>query len=281
MPNEMNQPPPAKTFSQGIRWLAQSLALMRMQPARLLLIAVFMQVILGLTQLPLIGMLIIVSVPALSAGVLEALDVTSRGRPPGLNLLFRPLTSGTHTGRLFLLGLLVFAVGILSISLMLSGNEQLLDPEMVSRIEQGDMNAITELDQDSLGKMVMAFLVGISISGTLSYFTIPLIWFDNRRLGPALIEGIKALVVHWRPFLMLALGLFVICIPVILVTGVLVRLAGSGGVLSVVVMGCVMILLLAFQMLLFATEYCAFRDIFGIGERGEPPPPEAEDQLVA
>ena len=37
-------------FSQGLAWLLQSLSLMRLQAGRLLLIAVIMQVILGLTQ---------------------------------------------------------------------------------------------------------------------------------------------------------------------------------------------------------------------------------------
>ena len=271
----------AFSFSRGLAWLVQSLALLRMQPGRLLLIAVLMQVILGLTQLPLIGMLIILAVPGFSAGVLEALDVTSRGGHPGINLLVKPLTSGTRSGRLFLLGLLVFIIGILTISLMLSGSEAVLDPDMVSRIEQGDINALTELDQESLGKMVLAFLLGIAVSGTLSYFTVPLIWFGDRRLGQALTEGIKALVVHWKPFLGLALGLLLTSIPVIVLTTLLFGMAGSGGLISGIVMPLMMILFLAFQMLLFASQYCAFRDIFGIGERSGPPAEEDDSQLVA
>ncbi len=112
MPNDKSDGSRSIPASRGIAWLVQSLSLLRMQPGRLLLIAVFMQVILGLTQLPLIGMLIIISVPALSAGVLEAFDVAGRGGRPVLGLLFKPLTSGTHSGRLFLMGLLVFLVGI-------------------------------------------------------------------------------------------------------------------------------------------------------------------------
>jgi len=271
----------SSSFSRGLAWLVQSLVLLRMQSGRLLLIAVIMQVILGLTQLPLIGMLIILAVPGLSAGVLEAFDVTSRGGRPGINLLVKPLTSGTHSGRLFLLGLLVFVIGIFTISLMLSGSEVLLDPDMVSRIEQGDIDALTELDQGSLGKMIMAFLLGIAVSGTLSYFTIPLIWFGDRRLGQALAEGIKALVIHWKPFLTLALGLLLISVPVIVLTSLLLGMAASGGLIAGIVMACMMILLLAFQMLLFASQYCAFRDIFGIGERSGPPAEEDDNQLVA
>lgn len=276
-----NDTPPAMPFSHGLAWLLQSLALMRLQAGRLLLIAVIMQVILGLTQVPLIGFLIVISVPGLSAGVLEAFDVTRRGGHPGPNLLFRPLLSGEYTGRLVLMGALVFAIGVLSISLVLSGSEGVLDPELMSRIEQGDVDAITQLDQQSIGKMAMAFLVGISISGTLSYFTIPLIWFRGRKLGAALVEGIRALVINWKPFLMLALGLFATLIPVAIVIGFFFGLAGGGGLLSVILMGGIMILLLAFQMLLFGTQYCAFRDIFGIDGPSEDQPPGDESQLVA
>lgn len=271
----------ALPFSRGIAWLVQSLALFRMQAGRLILIAVFMQVILGLTQVPVIGLLIILSVPALSAGVLEAFNVTRRGGIPMLSLLFRPLTSGAHSGRLFLMGALVFAVGVLSISLLLSGNEVLTDPDLMSRIEQGDIDAITQLDQEAVGKMILAFLVGISISGTLSYFTIPLMWFGDRKLAKALPEGLKAMIVNWKPFVMLALGLVIVFVPVVVVSGLLFGLASGKGALSVIALAVMMILILAFQMVLFGTQYCAYRDIFGMGEQSVESEPEDDSQLLA
>ena len=57
---------------QGIAWLAQGVALIRAQPARLLFLAVLLQLILGLTRVPLLGLFVILAVPALSAGVLQA-----------------------------------------------------------------------------------------------------------------------------------------------------------------------------------------------------------------
>lgn len=273
--------PRSRPFSSGLAWLTQSLVLMRMQSGRLLLIAVFMQVILGLTQLPLIGLLVVLSVPGLSAGILEAFDVTRRGGFPGLNLLFKPLMSGTHTARLFLMGLMVFVVGVASISLLLSGNEELVSPELLSRIEQGDIEAVSQLDPEALKSMISAFLVGLAISGTLSYFTIPLIWFRNRKLGTALAEGLRALVMNWKPFLALMLGLLVLLIPVAFVTGILLGLSATGGVVSMLVMGVIMILLLAYQMLIFGTQYCAFRDIFGVEEPSTPQPRDDDTQLVA
>jgi len=266
----------------GFTWLAQSLFLVRRQAGRLLLLALLMQLVLGLTQLPLVGLLIILSVPALNAGLLEALHVTARGGRPELRLLFRPLASGVHVGRLFAMGALVFAVGVLSISVMLAGSEELFDPALLERIERGDLDAMASINQESLGRMALAFLVGISISGTLSYFAIPLIWFHDRKLGAALGTGLRALLVNWKPFLALSVGLLLLFVPVAAVSGVLFSLAAGGGLMTTVVLGLIMVLLLLFQLMVFGTQYCAFRDIFGLPAEAAPPPEAGGDgQLVA
>lgn len=275
------QEPRRVPAAHGFVWLAQSLALLRRQTGRLLLLALLMQLILGLTQLPLVGLLIILSVPALSAGLLEAFNVTAQGRRPDMRLLFTPLASGAHLGRLFAMGALVFAVGVLSISVLLSGSEELLDPALLQRIEQGDLDAMASINQESLGRMAMAFLVGISISGTLSYFTIPLIWFGDRKLGAALGTGLRALVVNWKPFLALGAGLLLLFLPVALVSGALFSLVAGGGLLAAVLMGLIMVLLLLFQLMLFGTQYCAFRDIFGVPAAAAPAPAGDDGQLVA
>jgi hypothetical protein len=265
----------------GIAWIVQSLALLRAQPARLFLIAMLLQLILGLAQLPLVGLLIIISVPALSAGLLQAFQVAAEGRNPSPFLLFQPLLSGSRSGRMLAMGALMFAVGLLTVSLVLSGSEAMLDPELLSRIEQGDVDALVALDPSALQSMALAFLIGIAVSGTLSYMTIPLIWFHDRKLAAALVEGLKALVVNWKPFLLLGFGLAAMLIPVSLAAGALFILAGSAGALSFVVMGLVMILLLAFQLMIFGTQFCAFREIFGIetGQAGSEKPDDG--QLVA
>ncbi|MEE8339370.1 MAG: BPSS1780 family membrane protein [Xanthomonadales bacterium] len=265
----------------GIAWLVQSMALLRAQPGRLLFIAVLLQIIMGLTQVPLVGFLLILSVPALSAGVLQAFRITAEGGRPVPAMLFSPLFSGSHTGRLLSLGALMFAVGILTASLFLSGNELVFDADVLARIEQGDIEALSALDQDTLSRLVIAFVIGISVSGTLSYMTIPLIWFHDRKLGTALADGLRALFVNWKPFLMLGLGMAALLVPVVLLAGILASLAGSAGFLSVILMGLVMILLLAFQLILFATQYCAFCDIFDLESQSIPPAGTDDSQLVA
>jgi hypothetical protein len=178
------------------------------------------------------------------------------------------------------MGALVFVIGVLCISLMLSGSEQLMDPALLERIEQGDIEAMASLNQESLGRMVLAFMLGVGISGTLSYFTVPLIWFRDRKLGAALGTGLRALVVNWQPFLVLGLGLFLLFVPLAVMSGVLFTFVGAGGLISTLVMGGVMLLLLLFQMMLFGTQFCAFQDIFGLPD--EPEAPAGDDgQLVA
>ena len=85
--------------SSGFAWVVQSLELLRAQASRLLFIALLMQIILGLVQVPLLGILIVLSIPGLSAGILEAFHVTARGGRPPMHLLFLPLASGDRRGR--------------------------------------------------------------------------------------------------------------------------------------------------------------------------------------
>jgi hypothetical protein len=282
----MNAPPTVElhrvSASYGLAWLVQSLSLLRLQAGRLLLIALLMQFVLGLTQLPLIGLLVALAVPGLSAGLLQSFHVAAAGGQPELRTLFTPLATRVLNLRLLALGGLVFLVGVVSMSLLLSGNEELMDPRLLEQVEQGNLDAIASLNQEALGQMALAFLLGVSISGTLSYFAIPLIWFRQLGLGAALWVGLRALLVNWKAFLLLGLGLFLLFLPVAFVAGLLFGIVTAGGLMAVLVMGLIMILLLAFQLMLFGTQYCAFRDIFGVGP-GEAGQDQGQDegQLVA
>lgn len=269
--------------SRGKAWLLQSLTLLKAQTGRLLFVAVVMQVILGLSQVPFLGLLVIISVPALGAGLLEAYHVTAQGGMPSVALLFKPLSVAECRSRLLGMGALVFLIAVLTISILLPASGSMPDEALMLRLQQGDVEALSELDPDFLSDLMMAFLVSIGISGTLSYLSIPLVWFHRRKLWPALGEGMRALLVHWKPFLVMGAGIMLLFVPVALLTSVLLHLAAAGGVLAMIATGLMMILLLLFQLVLFGTQYCAARDIFGPGreEKPEGPAADAEDQLVA
>lgn len=264
-------------------WLMQSLALMRAQPARLLFLAVLLQLLLGLTRIPLLGLVVVIAVPALTAGMLQAFGRVAAGLPAGSGALFAPIASGGRTGRLFAMGAVLFAVGILSVSLVLSGSTDLLDAETLARLEQGDMEAVAMLDPNLIMRFAIAIAVGVSVSGTLSFLAIPLVWFGDAKLGSAFLNGLQGLLMNWKPYSVLALAMTAILIPIALAIAVLFQAAGSAGSLAFVLLGVIMLLALGFQLVLFGTQYCSYRDIYGITPaRPEPEEPESDDsQLVA
>jgi hypothetical protein len=266
--------------SSGTGWLIQALSLLRDQAGRLLLIAVLMQLILGLVQLPLLGILVILAVPGLSAGILEAFHRARIGAAPAVSLLFRPLASD-RLGRFVGMGGLVILVSVVCVSFVMGSTTE-IDEALLVRLQQGDMAALEEIDPTFVTRLFAAFAISVAISGTLTFFSIPLVWFGNRKLGTALGEGLKALLVNWKPMLVLGLALMVVFLPVSLLTALLMQVALMEGFAGTIGMGLVMMLLLLFQLLLFGTQYCAFAEIFRL-ETGpqNAEPPSSDDQLVA
>jgi hypothetical protein len=96
---------------------------------------------------------------------------------------------------------------------MLSGSQDLLSAELLARIEQGEVDAISELDPAVLMQFAYAVAVGVGISGTLSYLAIPLLWFRNEKLVASIVNGCKVMALNWRAFSMLALVLVLLLIP--------------------------------------------------------------------
>lgn len=266
--------------SRGKAWLVQSLGLLRLQAGRLLFIAVLMQILLGLVQVPLLGIFVILAIPALSAGILEAFNQAQRGNAPGVHLLFAALASGKHRGRFFLMGALIVAVSIVCVSFVLGSTTE-IDEALMLRLQQGDLAALEELDPTFMTRLFFSFLISMAIGGTMTFFSIPLVWFRDRKLGRALGEGLKALMANWKPMLVLGLALLVVFLPFSLLMMLFVQLTVFGGLAGMLGMGLVMMLLLLFQLLLFGTQYCSFREIFGLETETAPEPPQDEGQLLA
>ena len=130
-------------------------------------------------------------------------------------------------------------------------------------------------------RMFAAFLFSVAISGTMTFFSIPLVWFRDQKLGAALGTGMRALISAWKPMLLLGLGLFAVFLPFGLLMMLFMQLTLFGGLVGMLGLGLVMMLLLLFQLLLFGTQYCSFRDIFGLESRAAEEPPENDGQLVA
>jgi len=145
------------------------------------------------------------------------------------------------------------------------------------------MDAVAALDPAIISRALLAVAMGVSVSGTLSFLSIPLLWFSEQKLGAALISGLRAMFLNWRPFTMLALGLMVLLIPVALAVAILFQLAGTSPGLSFLLLGLIMLIALVFQLAVYGTQFCSFRDIYGLADdrSGSNPDTTGDNQLLA
>jgi hypothetical protein len=266
--------------TRGLAWVSGSWGLVKKQPFRLLLISLFFQFILSFSQTGALGLVVILCLPVLSAGLLHAFFLVEHGGKPMVAVLFMPFTSKGKIGALLLLGGFAMALTLLVISIALAGQMLEIDPDIIGRIEQGDLDALQLIDPQVMENAVLAMALGAAISGTITFFAVPLIWFRTSSMGSALRAGLKALGSNWKPLLVIALFLGVLAVPIILLFGSFYLSALSEGTGSALLAFLLLLIGPMFQLLLFGTQYLAFRDIFGLDEAAFPVH-KKNDQLVA
>jgi hypothetical protein len=272
---------------RGLAWLNVSLVLLRRQPLRLLILGLVLQFLAGLTQVGVLGILFVLLVPALTAGMLQAMHEVEAGKRPSLAVLFVAFAHTDRLMRLVLLGALVLAVTVVAVMVVMSGVVARLDPATLALLEQGDVQALLEMDPRiqeafaaSATPLLIALLAGLVLSATLSYFAIPLIWFKRLPLGKAVVLGLLGMLRNWKAFLVLGLLLSVLALPAVLLSGLVLGLNATGTGGSPVLTMVMLTVAVLYQLLIFASQYVAFRDVFAL----EPPPaqrPPEEGQLVA
>lgn len=266
--------------ARGLAWLSGSWGLFKKQPLRLLLISFFFQFILSFSQTGALGLVVILCLPVMSAGLLHAFFLVEHGGKPMLAILFMPFTSKDSIGALMLLGAVSMLLALAVVSVVVAGQVLQIDPDLIARIEQGDLEALQMIDPRVVESAVLAMALGAVISGTITYFAVPLIWFRKRAMGNALIAGLKALASNWRPLLVIGLLLGLLAVPIGLMFGYFYVSALSTGKGSSLIALLLLLVGPLFQLLLFGTQYLAFRDIFGLDEVILPVEKKG-DQLVA
>lgn len=280
MSDQVPQPIRKVPAARGLAWVSGSWGLVKRQPLRLLLISLFFQFLLSFSQMGPLGMVVILCLPVLSAGLLQAFFLVEQGEKPMLAVLFLPFTVKGRIGPLLLLGGIAMAIALLIVTFTLAGQMLDIDPDIIVRIEQGDLDALQLIDPQVLQSAVLAMAIGAAISGSVTYFSAPLIWFRGHKVGSALIMGIKALVRNWKPLLVIGLFLGLLAVPIVLLFGSFYLSALNEGAASTVLGFLLLMIGPMFQLLLFGTQYLAFRDIFGFDE-AVISASRPDDQLVA
>lgn len=267
--------------ARGLAWFSGSIALLKAQPARLLLIGLALQFLMGFSQFGALGFLLLLALPALTAGVLQALSLVEHGYRPPFTTLFSAFPDAGRVLRLFILGAVSGIAAMLAAGALMSGALESMGPEALARLEQGDIQALAGVDPGQVRRLALGLVAGLFVSGAIAWFGIPLVWFTGRPVGRAIVEGIAGLVRNWQPLLVLGLLLGIVAVPVAL-AAVATMAAAYGAGRAVSLLTLVMLLLMVlYQMLLFGAQYCSFRDIFADAWPGADRPADGEDQLVA
>jgi hypothetical protein len=267
--------------ARGLAWVTGSWELVKRQPIRLLLISLFLQFFLSFSQAGPFGLLVILCLPILTAGMLHAFYTVERGGKPTLAVLFAPFTKTKVLSTMLLLGATVMILGFLGITLIMSGQVMSIDPDVLSRLEQGDLDALQYIDPQIMENAIFAMVIGAAISGTVTYFAVPLIFFREQPMGSAILLGLRALAQNWKPLLVIAVVLGLLAVPIGLLFGSFYLSALSGGAASPVLAFLILLLGPMFQLLLFGTQYLAFRDIFSMNAGTADDGGTKDDQLLA
>ena len=265
---------------RGMDWLTYSLQLLGRDIPRLLLLGLLLQLLAGLTQVGALAILFVLAVPALSAGMLQALHGVDSGLRPSPVVLFVAFTRPDRLLRLVLLGALMLAGAMAAVMMVVSGALTGLDPETISRLEQGDVEALLLMDPGLLERLMLALVFGLLVSGTISFFAAPLIWFKNMPLGRSIWLGLAGMMRNWKPLLVLGLFLGVLAVPAALLSAIVLGLNATGQGGSPLMTIVMLFVAVVYQLLLFASQYVAFRDIFRLG-RPQAGTRSESDQLVA
>jgi hypothetical protein len=265
--------PPAR---QGIEWLRQGLVLLAAQPLRLLALGLILQLLAGFSQVGVLGFLFLLMAPAFGAGMLQAMAQARAGGRPSLASLFVAFTVPAALGRMLLLGGLGLVCAIVIVALVVSGSLSGLDPALLQRLEAGDVTAVESIDPAILQGALLGLGAGMLIGGSLAYYAVPLVWVRDQTAGRAIVQGLAGMLRAWRPLLVMSLLLALLSLPAALLLSTML-LGGMQG--STVLTTVMMLVMVAFQLLLFSTQYVSFVDIFGGPAANETAAPS--DQLVA
>jgi hypothetical protein len=268
--------------ARGVAWLSEAAGLIRRQPARLMLLGLVLQFLMGFSQVGILALVLILTIPAFTAGMMAAMRLAEHGSRPPLAALFAAFMSGGKLGRLVALGAIMLAGGMLAVMLVLSGSLAALDPGVLARLESGDVSVLEAIDPGLRQRLMLSMLAGLLVSASVSYFAVPLIWFGDQPLGRAIALGLLGMLRNWRPFFVLGLLIAALGLPVALLTAIVFSAAAAGSPASSVLSVLMLLIVVVFQLILFGTQYCAFRDVFGVVRPREAEDrPEPGDQLVA
>ena len=259
-------------FGDGIGWLSRGADLMTQGGRALIGVATLLLLVSLMQWLPVIGVFLLILIsPLLTAGLITVFRVVEERGVPTPMMLFAGWRDPSTRMRLLLLGLW-FLLGMIaafaSLALWLAPQ---MDMELLNQVMQNPDALASNPDQllmlfegvNIFGGLVIMLVIFAIVLGGL-YFAVPLVLFWQWPVFSALIWSLRAMLVNWLAFLGFGLVMIAVFLAAgfmfALIAGILgLALGALGELISQVVM---LVVSLFVQLLLAATQWVAFRQIF-------------------
>ena len=251
----------------GLRWIAESFAILRMAPFwQLLFSLVFVVALTIVMSVPLIGFALVwLLIPALLVGPHAIARAAARRHVPGVELLLAGFRSNfaaqLRLGAVYLGGMLVVVAATI--------------PADDGRFAQAILG-ITRLGLDELrapalqNAMLIGALVQTVVLGLLWYAPLLVAW-QGIAAGKAVFFSVAATFINWRPFVAYGGGMLLLFALVLMLA-----LAGSsllGGPGAVQANSAMFAVIWSMLPVWFAGSYLGYRDVFEAGtDEGREPP---------
>lgn len=270
-------------FKRGLRWLPAGAELLFSNPAPLAGVAALWLLVSLIAIIPLVGQgLLAVLTPLLTAGVLKACADIAAGRRPVPTTLFAAWSDPQKRGALLLVGLWGILGSVIAISILAVWLGAQLEPEQLEAAMASPETLAAVLADTAIGGGLILAALTMALVMASMYFAIPLIMFGRAPVMASLLTSIRAVLHNFTAFLGLGIAvvLFVVALGLIMLVlaSVLGIALGQFGAMLIQVLFLLMTMFI--QMVMAATQYVAFRDVFGMPGDGEGDQKE-DDQLLA
>lgn len=273
-------------FGRGLRWLPAGAELLFSSPGAMAGVAALWLMVSLIAVVPIIGQgLLAVLTPLLTAGVLKACADASAGKRPAPTTLFSAWRDPQRRAGLLLVGLWGILGSVIAVSILALWLGAQLEPEQLeAAMSSPETLAGTLADTSIGGGLILAALVMTVVMASM-YFAIPLVMFARAPVMSSLMTSIRAVLSNFTAFLGLGIAVLLFVLALGVIMGVLVSvfnlaLGGAGAMLSQVLF---LLMTMFVQMVMAATQYVAFRDIFELpSEHGGDDHTDSDDsQLLA
>ena len=271
--------------SRGLKWFQGGVRMLDRNPRGLiavtLLLVLLEQLPSLLASLPelsiALSVLLLLLGPALLAGLLHAIAEADAGRPVSLMQLFEGLHRPGVRAQLIVLGMMALLTAML-VGLVV---QRILGPDNIKVIVQIASKEL-ELKPDSEQAQALAMPLLKALAAALAilfvlmaglFFAVPRVMFDGRKALGAMAESIAACAANVLSLTLYGLVFGAVVFVAFLGLAIIAAVLGLLGQAGLLLLDLIVIVVMVIGLLVNTSgNYLAWREVFGHGSAGVPPP---------